>query len=110
MTSLRIVQAANQAQTLHRARIQAEAQSVRPAHNRILAASLAELFDERKLLSTPQELKLLAQKYDMDVEKIESIARHVNSPSVDEASVVRQIQSDGSEKITMTVSPSIHHS
>lgn len=80
-----------------------DAHSARPVRNRLLAASLADLLEERKLVSTPEELKKLAEKYDIDLVKLENIARHVNSPSIDEASVVKRIDDDGSEQMKMTV-------
>ncbi|GBE80729.1 predicted protein [Sparassis crispa] len=80
---------------------EAEARSSHPTHNRLLAASLQELLEERKSVTTQAELEKLAKRYNVDVAKLESVAQFVNSPSVLPGSVVRTVSDDGEERITM---------
>ena len=49
--------------------------------NHISAASLYNLFDERKHCTSQGELDELAREYGMDPKVIEQLARHINSPS-----------------------------
>ncbi|OSD02901.1 hypothetical protein PYCCODRAFT_1458951 [Trametes coccinea BRFM310] len=95
--------AADQAQRLFQARLRSEdqARSSRPPRNHLLAASLLDLLEERKYASKPQDLQETAKKYDMDVEKLERLARHVNSVSVDQDTVKRWIDDEGVEHVTM---------
>ena len=86
-----------------RAQSETEAASTRMPKNRLLAASLADLLEECRFVTTRGELEELAGKYGVDVEKLESVARFVNSPSVDEKDIVRVVESNGDEVATMTV-------
>lgn len=70
----------------------------------MLAGTLHELLEERKSVTTRDELEKLALRYEIDVDKLESVARFVNSPSVDEGSVRREVDRDGVEQVKMKVS------
>lgn len=72
----------------------------------MLAASLHELLEERKSVSSMEELNKLAKRYDIDITKLQSVARFVNSPSVAEGTVKRTVGDDGAERITWNVSAS----
>ena len=65
---------------------------------------MLELLEERKYATRPQELAEIAKKYDMDVEKLERLARHVNSVSVQADSVRRWVDEEGVDRVTMLVS------
>ena len=69
----------------------------------MLAGTLHELLEERKSVTTQEELEKLASRYEIDVDKLESVARFVNSPSVDEASVRKEVDRDGVEQVKMKV-------
>lgn len=84
-----------------RLRSEVEASSARSTHNKLVAGSLQDLLQERKSLTSRDELHKLAQRYDVDPDKLESIARFVNSPSIDEGSIKRTIGEDGAETVTM---------
>lgn len=71
--------------------------------NRLLAPSLIDLLDERKAVTSPQELDRLAAKYNMDPSVLESLARFVNSPSADETTVRKVVDEDGAERFLTTV-------
>ncbi len=45
----------------------------------------------------------LARNYKIDVQKLESISKFVNSPSVDSGSVVKTVDEDGNESRSMLV-------
>lgn len=66
--------------------------------------TLSDLLDERKHVATRKELMSLAERYGIDVEKLESVARFVNTPTVEDGSVMTVSDSDGNEKVTMLVS------
>ncbi|KAG6376103.1 hypothetical protein JVT61DRAFT_2075 [Boletus reticuloceps] len=89
-------------QTMYRSRMrsEAEAASVQPTKNCLLASSLTELFEARKSVTDRAELETLAKRYHMDATKLEQLARAVNTPSIDESTVVRH----GEESVTMMVS------
>ncbi|KAI0670552.1 hypothetical protein C8Q78DRAFT_1036806 [Trametes maxima] len=95
--------AADQAQRLFQTRLRSEdeARSARPPHNHLVAGTLMDLLEERKYISTPKHLVELANKYDIDHEKVENLARYVNSVSVHQDSVKRWVSDDGEEKTTM---------
>jgi len=46
----------------------------------------------------------LTQKYGIEVEKLESVARHVSSPSIQSGSIVKTVGQDGEEKVSVMVS------
>lgn len=64
-----------------------------------------DLLDAKKALSATDSngLQALAEKYNIDLEKLQRVSQYVNSPSVDPESVVRKVNEDGSERTTMKV-------
>lgn len=85
-----------------RAASEDEASSLRPARNHLYAGSLHELLNARKSARTKQELEQLAKRYNIDFDKMETLARVVNSPSVDSRQNVKSVDKNGDETITMT--------
>jgi len=81
---------------------EAEAAPSSTVRNRLLAPTLSDLLDERKAVKSAKELQVLANKYAIDVEKLENVAQFVNSPSVEEGSHQKEISAEGEEIITMT--------
>ena len=100
-------QAAVSAQEMFQTRIRSEdeARSSRQTPNRLVAPQLVEQLEEPKYASSRKEIEDLAKKYSIDVEKLERLARHVNSVSADRDTVRRWVGEDGNENVTMTVSP-----
>ena len=100
-----LLQAAISAQQMFQTRIQSEdeARSSRPTPNRLLAQSLVDLLEERKYAETKKEVEILAKKHGISMEKLERLACHVNSVSVDHDSVKRWVGEDGNENISMVV-------
>ncbi|KAI0374707.1 hypothetical protein BV20DRAFT_960857 [Pilatotrama ljubarskyi] len=98
--------AADQAQRLFQTRLRSEdeARSARPSRNQLVATSLMDLLEERKSASTQRDVEELAKKYDIDLEKLERMARYVNSVSIHQDSVKRWISEDGVEHTTMLAS------
>jgi hypothetical protein len=91
---------------MYQIRVQAEVEatmSLAP-HNRLLSATLSRLLEERKKAASPKEIERIANKYDMDIKKLESLARFVNSPTIDEGTTVRTRGPNGDETITSTAS------
>ncbi|KAI0080583.1 hypothetical protein K474DRAFT_1637466 [Panus rudis PR-1116 ss-1] len=78
-----------------------EARSPRTLQNRLVASSLSELLDRRREVKSPQELEQLAKQYNIDLEKLEKLARFVNSVSIDENSVTKTLGEDGVETTKM---------
>ncbi|KAI0062380.1 hypothetical protein BV25DRAFT_1870471 [Artomyces pyxidatus] len=85
-----------------RARSEEDAAGAQTPRNRLWGYALAELLDERKTVGTREEYGQLAERFGMDAEKLDSVARYVNSPSIREDSVKRVIGEDGEERVTMT--------
>ncbi|KAI0807190.1 hypothetical protein C8Q74DRAFT_1213201 [Fomes fomentarius] len=98
--------AAASAQHMFQSRLRSEdeARSSRPTHNRLIASSLLDLFEERKHITTQKEPENLAKKYGIDLEKLQRLASHVNSVSVDQNTVKRWVGEDGAEHVTMIAS------
>jgi len=91
---------------MHRSRIQSEVEAS-PSHstrNRLLAASLSELLELRKTIKSQAELQALAERYGIDVTKLAELARFINTPSVDQSTIVNTVNQDGEETVTMMVS------
>ncbi|THH09483.1 hypothetical protein EW146_g8673, partial [Bondarzewia mesenterica] len=101
---MQTIRTADDVNRAYRSRVESEtaASSSRVPHNRLLVDSLTDLLEERKLVTTQGELEELARRYGIDVDKLESLARFVNTPSVKEGSVVRVIEDNGDELITRT--------
>ncbi|EAU88136.2 hypothetical protein CC1G_03808 [Coprinopsis cinerea okayama7 len=77
-----------------------EASSLKPSKNRLFASSLHDLLNERKAAQTRQDLDKLARKYDVDVDKMERLARFLSTPSVDQALSVKNVDKNGEETLT----------
>lgn len=94
-----------QASHMHRSVIQSEAEADpnNPTRNRVLSATLAELLNERKM-APRKDVEALVNGYGMDLAKLESLARHVNTPSVGEGTRKVIKHGSGEETITSTVS------
>ncbi|KAK7693277.1 hypothetical protein QCA50_002844 [Cerrena zonata] len=94
----------NQVNRAFQTRLQSEeeARSSRTVHNRLLASSLVDLLEQRKQVGSLDELKDLAKRYSIDLEKMENLARFVNSHSIDQNSTQRTISEDGAERVKMT--------
>jgi crotonobetainyl-CoA:carnitine CoA-transferase CaiB-like acyl-CoA transferase len=93
-------------QNMYRSRLQSEVEAS-PSHstrNRLLAASLSELLESRKTVKSQTELQALAERYDIDVTKLTELARFINTPSIDESTIVKTMSQDGEEMVTMMVS------
>jgi arginine repressor len=91
---------------MYRSRLQSEVEAS-PSHstrNRLLAASLSELLESRKTVKSQTELQALAERYDIDVTKLTELARFINTPSIDESTIVKTMSQDGEEIVTMMVS------
>lgn len=81
------VQEANSTTRLFESRAKAEAAASEPSRNRLYAFVLSDLLDRRKAVRSRQDLEKLAKEFNIDVEKLESLARFVNSPSIDKATI-----------------------
>ncbi|TFK26390.1 hypothetical protein FA15DRAFT_292492 [Coprinopsis marcescibilis] len=79
-----------------------EASSLKPAHNHLYSGSLHALLDERKSAKTPRDLQRLAEKYGVDVDKLENLAKYLNAPSVDKSGGVKTVDKDGNETVSYT--------
>ena len=91
---------------MHQKRTQSEVEaSASHPPNRLLSAKLSDLLDERKQAASRKELESIANKYDMDIVKVESLVRFVNTPTVDEGTTVRTRDASGEQIITSEVSP-----
>lgn len=92
---------------MHQTRSQSEIEAT-PSHrirNRIVSRALSELLDERKKTNSLKELESIANKYDMDIGKLERLARFVNSPTIGESTTTRTAETNGEQIIiTSTVS------
>jgi hypothetical protein len=64
---------------------------------------MSELLDKRKSLKTPEEEASLAEEFKIDVEILRSLARSVNSPSVDKAGIRPAPGSKGEDNLIATV-------
>ena len=94
------------ANRVYQTRLQSEieARTFQPAKGHLFASNLSDLLEERKAVKNAQELEYLAKQYEVDVSKLESLARYVTTPTVDPNSVKRILKDDGSEVTTMKVS------
>ncbi|KAG8943723.1 hypothetical protein FRC04_002555 [Tulasnella sp. 424] len=80
------------------ARRESEAEALAPSRtrNRLLTTELVDLLEERKTTSRVK-MGALAAKYGLDTEVLETIARHVNSPSGGETVVSRALTTEGEQ-------------
>jgi len=100
---MRSVRPADYAQQMHRSRLQSEMEAS-PSHstrNRLLASSLSELLESRKTVKSQAELQALAEQYHIDVTKLDELAKFVNTPSIDESTIVKSTNQEGEETLTM---------
>lgn len=97
---------ASDIQNMYRSRMRSEAEASRlqSTENRLLASSLTELLEARKSTTNSAELETLAKRYRIDVAKLEQLGQVVNTPSIDETTVVRTTDKHGEESLTMMVS------
>lgn len=106
METVRTRQAAQMNETTRlfqsRAASEDEASSQRPSHNHLYAGALHELLNARKSARTRADLENLAKKYGMDAQKLESLARVVNAPSVDSRLNVKVVDKNADERTIMT--------
>ncbi|KZT05372.1 uncharacterized protein LAESUDRAFT_727009 [Laetiporus sulphureus 93-53] len=95
--------AADRAQRIIQSRMESEveARSARPSRNHLLATSLLDLLHERQTATNSEQLQTLTDQYDIDLARLESVARFVNGSSVEEGSVKKVVDDDGVERITM---------
>ncbi|CAL1704234.1 unnamed protein product [Somion occarium] len=95
--------AVNQVNRTFQSRLQseAEARSTKAIRNRLLASTLIDLLNRRREVKSLDELKELADRYSIDFDKMENLARFVNSPSIDQDSIKRSVDEDGVEKVKM---------
>lgn len=100
---MRSVRPADYIQQMHRSRLQSEVEAL-PSHstqNRLLASSLSELLEARKVVKSQADLQALAEQYHTDVTKLVELATFINTPSIDESTIVRSKNQDGEETLTM---------
>ncbi|KAG6872808.1 hypothetical protein C0995_006407 [Termitomyces sp. Mi166 len=95
--------AAEETSQLFRSRVESEneASSTSPVHNRLHAAALSYLLDERKSARSTQDTERLVKQYGIDASKLENLARYVSSPSVQSGSEKRMVEKDGEESVTI---------
>jgi hypothetical protein len=72
-------------------------------HNHLEVSALFDFLEERKLVRDRQGLVQLAERYGVDLEKLENVARYVNTPSIDEGTRVKRIGENGEETVSMSV-------
>jgi hypothetical protein len=102
---------ADYVQQMHRSRLQSEVEALptHPTQNRLLASSLSELLESRKTVKSQAELQALAEQYHIDLTKLDELAKFINTPSIDESTIVRSTNQDGEETLTMMVSLSVFY-
>ena len=76
----------NNTTRLFASRAKSEA-AIEPAKNQLCASVLSDLLDRRKGAHSRQDLEKLAREFNIDVGKLETLARFVNSPSINSASI-----------------------
>lgn len=77
----------------------AELAAEEPTLNRISAAALAQLFDERKTISSRAQANKIAKEYGLELDVLEGLLNHVTAPSV---SAIQSVKDEEDE--TMLVS------
>jgi len=73
-----------------------QAASSQTPRNRVVAASLVRILDERKSLSTRGQVEALAERYNMDYAVLEKLARFVTSPTSDPSTAKKLVTDEGS--------------
>ncbi|KAM0792316.1 hypothetical protein ACM66B_005001 [Microbotryomycetes sp. NB124-2] len=70
----------------------AEATTSSPKH--MSAGHLANLLDERKSKKSSQEIKDLCKEYGVDYDVVESLAQHINTPSISRIPLPTSVDKD----------------
>ncbi len=86
-----------------RSRALSESEESSSTGHNAYAATLSSILNQRKSCTTRLDVENLARNYKIDVQKLESISKFVNSPSVDAGSVVKTVDEDGNESRSMLV-------
>ncbi|KAK0210571.1 hypothetical protein DFS33DRAFT_302884 [Desarmillaria ectypa] len=92
-------------------RARSELEETSSTGRNVYAATLSSMLNQRKSCTTRLDIENLARNYKIDVQKLESISKFVNSPSVDSSSVVKTVDEDGNESRSMLavwIKPNIH--
>ena len=71
--------------------------------NRIVAASLAELLEERKYVKNKRDQEALVRRYNIDMDVFQRLTATVNVPSVSQESLRREVGKDGQERLLRNV-------
>jgi hypothetical protein len=93
---------------MFKSRVQSETEAAAAisTQNRIQAPRLSRLLDERKSIRTRRDMEFLAKRFNMDLEKLDAVAKFLTTPSVRQNSAVRVVTKDGEEKEIMKVNAS----
>lgn len=96
---------------MHRSRLQSEVEAdpSNSKRNRLLSSTLSELLNERKAANSRKAIEGLANNYGMDIAKLESLARFVNTPTIGEGTRTVIRDGNGEETITSTVGSWLEH-
>ncbi|KAJ6513861.1 hypothetical protein C8R47DRAFT_1092134 [Mycena vitilis] len=78
-----------------------EAAAPTPTQNRVQAPILSQLLDERKSIRTKRDMEFLAKRYGVDLEKLDTMAKFLSTPSIHQNSTVRVAGKDGQERQIM---------
>lgn len=84
---------------LSRARPEFEASSPHLPKNHLYSSTLTELLNQRKSARTQKDLEQLSKDFGIELDKLESLARFVTSPSVI-ATTIHSVGKDGEGSIT----------
>ncbi|KAK0483442.1 hypothetical protein IW261DRAFT_1561267 [Armillaria novae-zelandiae] len=84
-----------------RSRALSESEESSSAGRNVYAATLSSILNHRKSCTTRLDVDNLARNYKIDVQKLESISKFVNSPSIDSGSIVKTVDEDGNESRSM---------
>ncbi|EEB96770.1 hypothetical protein MPER_04041, partial [Moniliophthora perniciosa FA553] len=84
-----------------RMRSDQEENSPHTFRHRVSGPTLTFLLDQRKSGASIEEVKNLANKHGVDLEKLESVSRYVNSVSIQNGSIVRTVGQDGEENVSV---------
>ncbi|KAG7452689.1 uncharacterized protein BT62DRAFT_1070429 [Guyanagaster necrorhizus] len=84
-----------------RSRARAEMEETSSAGRNVYAATLSSMLNQQKSCTTRLDIETLARNYKIDIQKLKSISKFVNSPSVDSSSLVKTVDKDGNESRSM---------
>ncbi|KAF9476596.1 hypothetical protein BDN70DRAFT_159988 [Pholiota conissans] len=102
----------NNTTRLFESRAKSEQAASVPTKNQLYAFVLSDLLDRRKAVRSRQELEKLANEFNIDVAKLESLARFVNSPSIDKATIrpiAGKSEEDGFMVEAVWIEPQVGH-